>query len=551
MRKEWIIALILLIAGIAAPARATNETIHVQARQKDNPQEEAEDIEGHFSSEPTGENDEIHVTNSGVKGKAAGVYDDPVNDGALLVITRREDPVKVEVEGREGIGALYWVSVVPGGGEGGGGGAAPTVLWADVKDMEEPGSLVLRDDNTGRGVSDSDNISEDEDGDPGTDLPSLHCSLAEDDRGDVSFRLNVQSGTYDWSATSGHSGTWTGPPYLTSLSDLNPGVYTVTVTKDGEPDFERKIRFSVISVTIKTISRTTIEYCQETELVANVQPAGRTLKWAIEDLTEGVDITPDAGDPVSQGLRQSIGAARFTKSGSFKARVYDAEFPSASAQTTIDVKGFVRTDCQKTDPTKATYGVWMGIAHGNAHSDQKTFVLKYGAARSDECEGRWKHNYFLESQNKSKMTLKNDSPPLIAGGVAVAVAWTVEIDGKKEWEVTFGGDCRGGSGPGGSIAIPVGDATVTIPLSFNKTEVTVGQSFAKLFTVPVQRPSPEGQNLSRPVEVLIRGNGVIRAPRPLFYEINPHNTTTETPIIKWKNSEVLSTHFEPLRCSER
>ncbi|MFP4026939.1 MAG: hypothetical protein ACLFWL_04040, partial [Candidatus Brocadiia bacterium] len=142
MRKGWLIVLILLIAGIAAPARATNETIHVQARQKDNPQEEAADIEGHFSIEPTGENDEIHVTNPDVKGKAAGVYDDPVNDGALLVITRTEDPVKVEVEGREGIGALYWVSVVPGGGEGGGGGAAPTVLWADVKDMVGEGTLV-------------------------------------------------------------------------------------------------------------------------------------------------------------------------------------------------------------------------------------------------------------------------------------------------------------------------------------------------------------------------------------------------------------------------
>ncbi|MFP4029788.1 MAG: hypothetical protein ACLFWL_18570, partial [Candidatus Brocadiia bacterium] len=46
---------------------------------------------------------------------------------------------------------------------------------------------------------------------------------------------------------------------------------------------------------------------------------------------------------------------------------------------------------------------------------------------------------------------------------------------------------------------------MTIPLSFNKTEVTVGQSFAKLFTVPVQRPSPEGQNLSRPALALSIG----------------------------------------------
>ncbi|MBS3762831.1 MAG: hypothetical protein KGZ25_05950 [Planctomycetes bacterium] len=279
MRNGWLIVLFLLIVGIAAPARATNETIHVQARQKDNPQEEAADIEGHFSSEPTGENDEIHVTNPDVNGKAAGVYDDPVNDGALLVITRTEDPVKVEVEGREGIGALYWVTVEPEGGEEGGGGAAPTVLWADVKDQEEAGALVLRDDNTGHGVSDSDNISEDEDGDPDTNLPSLLCTTTDDGRGKVSFWLSgTQSGTYEWTmASTSITGTqtWSTLPYFSSAYNIFPDEYTLTVTKVGDDDFERKISFTVIELRIVRVDTTNGDSGQIEFAVSATIPSGR------------------------------------------------------------------------------------------------------------------------------------------------------------------------------------------------------------------------------------------------------------------------------------
>jgi hypothetical protein len=106
----------MLLIGVISSAWATNQTVIVTAGEEDNPQQNASDIEGHFTVSPTGDKDEIHVTNDDVKGKEAGVYSDPVNDGALLDIVQEEDPVKVDVEGREGIGAMYYVKVVPFGG---------------------------------------------------------------------------------------------------------------------------------------------------------------------------------------------------------------------------------------------------------------------------------------------------------------------------------------------------------------------------------------------------------------------------------------------------
>ncbi|MBS3762834.1 MAG: hypothetical protein KGZ25_05970, partial [Planctomycetes bacterium] len=259
---------------------------------------------------------------------------------------------------------------------------------------------------------------------------------------------------------------------------------------------------------------------------------------------------------VSQGLRQSIRAGRFTKSGSFKARVYDAEFPSAFAQTTIDVKGLVRTDCAVTDDTKCLYtlwarraGLWPHESEPQPYSDTKTFTLTYEAGTNDDCDGTWKHDYFLESQGGQTMILENQAwNPVYKGGAAVAVAWTVEIDGQKEWEVTLGGDCRGGSSDGGSITVPVGPVNVNVPLSFNASKVSVAQSFAKLFKIPVQKSSPEGQNLSHPVEVTIRANAVVEWPWPKLWTWKAKFDGGD---IKWKKSKVLSSHFSPLPCSQR
>jgi hypothetical protein len=44
----------------------------------------------------------------------------------------------------------------------------------------------------------------------------------------------------------------------------------------------------------------------------------------------------------------------------------------------------------------------MSIARGNAHSSQKTFTLEYAAKDRDECDGKWLHDYFLESDGGEK-----------------------------------------------------------------------------------------------------------------------------------------------------
>ena len=112
--------LALSIIGIVTTAcAATNQTVSVEAKEKDDPQNNPSDVERHFTNSPTSDKDEIHVTNSNVSGKGAGVYADPVNDGAQLTIAQVSGPVKVDVEGREGIGAMYWVTVVHTGGSGG------------------------------------------------------------------------------------------------------------------------------------------------------------------------------------------------------------------------------------------------------------------------------------------------------------------------------------------------------------------------------------------------------------------------------------------------
>ena len=123
MRPSVILTGLLAVALAGTTATlcaATNQTISVVAKPKDNPQQNPSDIEGHFTNSPTADKDEIHVTNNNVKGKDADVYADPVDDGAQLTIVQDSGPVKVDVEGRDGIGAIYWVTVYQTGGSGGG-----------------------------------------------------------------------------------------------------------------------------------------------------------------------------------------------------------------------------------------------------------------------------------------------------------------------------------------------------------------------------------------------------------------------------------------------
>lgn len=235
MKRYSMFMLILLAVVIGAPSAvwaATNETVSVQAKQKDNPQQNPADVEGHFQSTPTADKDEIHVTNGNVTGEGAGVYNDPVNDSALLTITQDSGPVKVDVEGRDGIGAMYWVTVVPGGG-----GGEKTILWADVEDIRV-GALTLTDRRTQYSKQDATDS-------PG-DAPIIYCTgPLPDGTGQIKIDLDADGGSYDWYISgTAHSGTLSGP-YWVNVDGLEPGNYSVVVTNSND-SFNRTIDFAVI-----------------------------------------------------------------------------------------------------------------------------------------------------------------------------------------------------------------------------------------------------------------------------------------------------------------
>ena len=239
-----VVAIVLLEPSVMTLA-ATNETVTVQqAKPKDNPQSTPADIEGYFQDPPNANKDEIHVTQQNVTGQGTGVYNDPVNDGALLTITQQSGPVKVDVEGREGIGAMYWVTVLPVTSPGGSGHTV--ILWADVKDMNEPGALVLKDTTTGAGTADH--------ADTTNDTPTLYCTAPlPAGTGSIELRLNADSGTYDWVLQVGQTPVYwgtleSGNSYLATQAGISPGVYSVVVTSRNDPTFLRVINCSPIEI---------------------------------------------------------------------------------------------------------------------------------------------------------------------------------------------------------------------------------------------------------------------------------------------------------------
>lgn len=254
-RPVALIAVLSIVTmGFSGAAWATNETVEVQAKQKDNPQQNSTDIEGHFTQVPTSDKDEVRVTNSNVKGEGAGVYNDPVNDGALLTITQQSGPVKVDVEGREGIGAIYWITVVPtggggargggGGGNRGGGPAQRVVLWADVQDANRPGALVLKDTISGAGKSDSTDAT--------GDTPTLYCTAPlPAGTADLAIRLNAEGGTYDWQIQQNGTPVYgdvldSSNNYQATQSSIPPGAYVLVVTSRSDANFLRVINVAVI-----------------------------------------------------------------------------------------------------------------------------------------------------------------------------------------------------------------------------------------------------------------------------------------------------------------
>jgi hypothetical protein len=111
------------------------------------------DIDEYFDKPINGLPDMIIVKNNNVRGIGKDVYPDPINDGAKLDWLIKEatdgEKVTVKVEGRKGVGAIYWASVY---GTGGGSSdiTSPTILYADVKDICES-NLCLRDNILGYG----------------------------------------------------------------------------------------------------------------------------------------------------------------------------------------------------------------------------------------------------------------------------------------------------------------------------------------------------------------------------------------------------------------
>lgn len=268
--RHLAITLGMLLLVSATAVADYNATVDVHADPLNNfahEQGQGYDIDEYFPADkPPDANrpDLIQVLDA--KGRGAGVYGDPVDDGALLTITQETGPVKVDVDRRQGIGALYWVEVSPAGGGGTGGGGGPTILWADVQDLKLPGALVLRDKLTQQTVNDRTNEN--------TDAPMLYCPVASDGKGDVEFWLITEqgeNGTYEWSISQSSTVVASGylnqdNSYTSSKDDLAVGLYTIDIAKQGDANFHRKIGFAVFQVTMGRILKGTTEQTAALEI---------------------------------------------------------------------------------------------------------------------------------------------------------------------------------------------------------------------------------------------------------------------------------------------
>lgn len=366
-----VLVLSALFGGIAAAD--VNQTVGVHAKGQDNPQANASDLEGNFTNAPNANKDEIHVLNNNIKGEGAGVYNDPVHDGALLTITQDSGPVKVEVEGREGIGAIYWVSVkaTDNGGVGGGGGNA--LLWADVKDVATAGALVLKDTNGGKGTSDAT--------DTDSDTPTLTCELAPDGKGDVEFWLEAGAGTYDWQIIQGGSalvsGTLAATSYRATASDLDPGEYTLSVTKAGDAAFKRKINFIAASIDIVwgASADPTTDSSNQPVNTGTVITDKSCYTVVGSMVSFGVTITPATTQPVSYQWTIPGGDLGSQQDGVAVEKVTYTPSPMPAGvvpnPTSIDVVTYANSTaaaCSPTNPTQRFF--WSSVPSGGASANQ-------------------------------------------------------------------------------------------------------------------------------------------------------------------------------------
>lgn len=234
-----VTAVAVLCVSFHVASGAVNETLHVDAKPEDGGV-----IEGTFDDPPNANKDEIIIDNPD-----SAVFDDcghakdVIDDLAWLCPAKESGPVTVDVEGRQGVGSKYWVTVYVPGTKPGPPGGKRKLLWADVAD-KLTADLTLIDMNSLRAVGDWAN--------GGPPPPqTLICKTAADGRGDVHFYVANLQGECPWTITGGteRSGTFSDANgWVAFETDLNGGEHVLTVT--GQGDIERKIKFIVANLTI-------------------------------------------------------------------------------------------------------------------------------------------------------------------------------------------------------------------------------------------------------------------------------------------------------------
>lgn len=258
MKQVMMTALIVIcFAAMAVCAQEYNETVYPEADNVENNPDPAKAFEGPVNELP----DLIQVqSNRPVDGDSKGCWPDPIADNApmywVVQYPTNGGDVKVRVEGRENVGAVFYVSVVPtADANGNNGTAADTVEWADVQDWTESDGLILHDKKSDCHVKDPDNDS------PPPPPERLNCVAYDDGYGQVRFSLGADTGAYRWEiwelSSDGVEETliahadWPEAdesPYTTDRGNLAPDIYRLKVQKENDNNFSRMIDFTVSRV---------------------------------------------------------------------------------------------------------------------------------------------------------------------------------------------------------------------------------------------------------------------------------------------------------------
>lgn len=296
----------------SAVGETINDKVEVEAKE-DMPAPSDIPLGDLFRKVPTGDKDRIEVTNEGALFVEAGTYGtnpgDPYNDGADFYPYQESGPVKVDLEGREGIGGVYIVTVViVGEGEG---DEEPPLHWAAAGDMAG-GTLTLTDliePTSQTQVSlDSSDVGQ-----------SFFCKTDENNKGKIVFNMQLEYDVaaqtvfgWKWEVSPGYpQEQWDENPLLweKTLTDIEPGEYVLKVT-GYDDNYELEIPF-VVGLGVEVLDQP--EY-----LFADAEYA-TTIRYQIDDL---LPLVPENGKP--EDIIESINIEFFVDGTSgFSVDVYD------------------------------------------------------------------------------------------------------------------------------------------------------------------------------------------------------------------------------------